>query len=324
MKDSAAVRRGVAAAALVLPLVVFCGSWWLWRDLLPARVATHWSGLGAADDSARTGTVFTVVLVVLLVCAAAGIVVAALPRLGAGPRRSILAAAGFCSGLALAGWLLPAWLTIRAGSASAAVLGPWLIVLVVAPAYALVPYWSAPPVVHEFDRAGSSTSVPPAGLPRSWSTTLTPELFRWLAIGTLVPVAAVAAAMAVSGLQWELLPLLLVLLAAVAVMAAFLRVHVVVDDRGLRVTSGLGGLPIKRIRPEQVQGVETTELIPARWGGWGYRVMPGRSALILRTGPGLVVTTTAGKQFAVSLDEPEVPAALLESLRRSTDPDHHC
>ena len=321
MKDTAAVRRGAAAAALILPLAVFCGSWWLWRDLLPARVATHWSDLGTADDSARTGTVLTVVLVVLLVCAVAGTVAAALPRLGAGVRRSVLAAAGFGSGLALAGWLVPTWLTIRAGSASAAELGPWLLLLVGAPAYAVVPYQLAPPVVHAPDRTGSSTTVPPAGLPRSWSTTLTPELVRRLTMGMLVPVAAVAAAMAVSGRQGALLPILLVLLAAVAVMAVFLRVHVVVDDRGLRVSSGLGGLPIKRIRPEQIQAAETTELVPVRWGGWGYRFLPGRSALILHTGPGLVVTTTAGKQFAISLDEPEIPAALLELLRLSVDPD---
>ena len=125
---------------------------------------------------------FTVVLVVLLVCAAVGIVVAALPRLGAGVRQGVLAAAGFCSGLAPAGWLVPTWLTIRAGSASAAELGPWLLLLVVAPAYAVVPYRLAPPVVHAPDRTSSSTTVPPAGLPRGWSTTLTPELFRRQAV----------------------------------------------------------------------------------------------------------------------------------------------
>ena len=47
----------------------------------------------------------------------------------------------------------------------------------------------------------------------------------------------------------------------------------------------------------------------------GYRIMPGRSALILRKGPGLIVTTTNQKQFAISLDDPETPAALLATLR---------
>ncbi|MCU1442988.1 MAG: hypothetical protein JWQ59_1138 [Cryobacterium sp.] len=74
-------------------------------------------------------------------------------------------------------------------------------------------------------------------------------------------------------------------------------------------------LPLKRIRLEKIQTVEAGELAPSEWGGWGYRMTPGRSALILRKGPGLIVTTTNGKQFAVTLDDPDVPAALLATLR---------
>ena len=50
------------------------------------------------------------------------------------------------------------------------------------------------------------------------------------------------------------------------------------------------------------------------WGGWGYRIMPDRSAVVLRSGPGLVVTSTSGKQFAITIDDPEEPAALLQAL----------
>jgi len=48
-------------------------------------------------------------------------------------------------------------------------------------------------------------------------------------------------------------------------------------------------------------------LRPSEWGGWGYRIMPGRSAIVLRSGPGLVVTTTSGTQFAISLADPQTP-----------------
>ncbi|HQX36543.1 MAG TPA: hypothetical protein PLA13_09335, partial [Microbacteriaceae bacterium] len=53
---------------------------------------------------------------------------------------------------------------------------------------------------------------------------------------------------------------------------------------------------------------------PMGWGGWGYRVTPGRSAIVLRTGPGLVITQRDQKQFAISLDAPEAPASLLLGL----------
>ncbi|MWV57733.1 hypothetical protein [Rathayibacter sp. VKM Ac-2754] len=42
---------------------------------------------------------------------------------------------------------------------------------------------------------------------------------------------------------------------------------------------------------------------------------PGRSALILAAGPGLVITTANQREFAISLRDPETPAALLETLR---------
>lgn len=103
------------------------------------------------------------------------------------------------------------------------------------------------------------------------------------------------------------------MLVAALVCASFIRLRVSVDWRGLRVVS-LFGIPLKRIALDQVAVVEATEVRPMDWGGWGYRVMPGRSAVVLRSGPGLVVTTAADKQFAITIDDPEQPAALLQAL----------
>ena len=61
-------------------------------------------------------------------------------------------------------------------------------------------------------------------------------------------------------------------------------------------------------------GVEAAVLEPTQWGGWGYRIMPGRSAIILRRGPGMVITQRNEKQFAISLDRPEEPASILLGL----------
>lgn len=51
--------------------------------------------------------------------------------------------------------------------------------------------------------------------------------------------------------------------------------------------------------------------------GWlGYRVAPGRSALVLHAGPGLVIERRNGNLFAVTLTDPETPAGLLTALAR--------
>ena len=44
------VRRALAAATLLIPVIVVLVSWLMLRDQLPSHVATHWSGLGTADD----------------------------------------------------------------------------------------------------------------------------------------------------------------------------------------------------------------------------------------------------------------------------------
>jgi hypothetical protein len=91
----------------------------------------------------------------------------------------------------------------------------------------------------------------------------------------------------------------------------FARLRISVDWRGLKIVTWILGIPLKTIRLTEIESVQTDALEPMQWGGWGYRFMPGRSAIILRTGPGVVVTLTSGKQFALSLNSPETPAALL-------------
>jgi hypothetical protein len=43
--------------------------------------------------------------------------------------------------------------------------------------------------------------------------------------------------------------------------------------------------------------------------------MPGRSALVLRSGPAVVLTLSDGRRFAVTVDDPQTPAALLDAFR---------
>ena len=123
----------------------------------------------------------------------------------------------------------------------------------------------------------------------------------------------------VSGDTGPAIAMAIVLGASAVVMLGFTRLRVTADRRGLRVVSRVFGIPLRRIPLASMASVSTAALRPSEWGGWGYRMSPGRSALILRAGPGLVVTTAHGSEFAISLSDPETPAALLETLRRRAE-----
>lgn len=106
---------------------------------------------------------------------------------------------------------------------------------------------------------------------------------------------------------------------AIAVFAGLFAVQlavvrVVVDRRGLTVGSGLLGWPRWRLAPAEISEVTATDISPAHFGGYGFRLVPGATAVVLRGGPGIVVTRRSGRQFAVSVDDAETGAAVLAGV----------
>jgi uncharacterized membrane protein len=94
-------------------------------------------------------------------------------------------------------------------------------------------------------------------------------------------------------------------------------VRVTASERGVRIAFGPFGVPSKHMPLDRIERAEATEIEPLRWGGWGYRwAGPGRSAVVVRRGPGLVLDLRDGRRFAVTVDEPEPAAGLLNDLRR--------
>lgn len=97
--------------------------------------------------------------------------------------------------------------------------------------------------------------------------------------------------------------------------AAFTHVTVTVDGRGLRTGLGLWGWPVVTVPLAKVGDVESGEIVPMEWGGWGYRGIPGtRTAIVLRRGPGIIVHRTSGALFAVTVDDADAGASLLAAL----------
>ena len=68
---------------------------------------------------------------------------------------------------------------------------------------------------------------------------------------------------------------------------------------------------------------EVIDVRPGEWGGWGYRgsvKVFGRAAVVLRAGTGIRVDLVGGRAFAVTVDDAETGARLLNDLAARTEP----
>lgn len=308
------VRMALAGASLCVPVLVVIISWWVWRDSLPAELASHWSGSGPADDAMAVGTLLALNLGMTGVPAVAGLAISFWPGISARTRRGAYFFLGVFGGMGAATWLLSAGLTMQVGDPYEVVLGAWVIVSFVAAGYGIIPFLISPKphleakdVERRFEFAPSTTGA--------WSQAITGKMFAWVAIGLIILGAVIYGPAIAAGQGSDQIVGIAVMAVAIVLVASFVRLRVTADWRGLRVVSAIFRIPLKRIRLDAIEVVEAAELRPTEWGGWGYRIMPGRSAVILRKGPGLIVTTRNAKQFAISLDDPETPAALLATLR---------
>jgi hypothetical protein len=307
-------RRAAGAVLPWLPVLLLLGTARAWWARLPDRVATHWSGFGRPDGFGSA----TVLLTATLAVAAVGALVATVAAYRARPASAaawLVPAGGMLAGGATGLWLTTATATLAGGTASEARLG-WRFLWLVAG----LSWGSVVLVVAGRDPAGPGAEAPAPGPGLTlapgeragYTTTLHSRLLIGVTAGATVLIAV--AAMTATPALWPVL--------AVPIVAglALGEVRLTVDRRGVRLVAGLIGLPLKRIPLAAIVSATAAEIDPMAWGGWGYRVKPGRSALILRAGPGLVLHLADGRRFAVTLDDPETPAALLNALRaRITD-----
>ncbi|MCX7542581.1 hypothetical protein OS128_06600 [Corynebacterium sp. P5848] len=98
-------------------------------------------------------------------------------------------------------------------------------------------------------------------------------------------------------------------LAVVGLM--FTRVRVRVDNRGL-TWSLWPGLIRSTIPHEKITGVRAIDLDPREWGGWGWRLSGNGTALVLRGGPAIVLSRRNATDFAVTVDDADTGAGLVQ------------
>ncbi|MFD4241256.1 hypothetical protein ACFWP3_06635 [Streptomyces sp. NPDC058525] len=143
------------------------------------------------------------------------------------------------------------------------------------------------------------------------------ERFVWLSRATnpwLQLTAALTGLVAAAGLidlRWALIAPF----AIASILVLFCSsVQARVTEKGLDVAFGPLGRPVRHWAAQDIESARAESRTPAQVGGWGYRLSGLGTAVMLRTGECLVIRPRTGSEFAVSVDDAERGAALINSL----------
>ncbi|HEX7201623.1 MAG TPA: hypothetical protein VF249_02515 [Arthrobacter sp.] len=132
------------------------------------------------------------------------------------------------------------------------------------------------------------------------------SVFVMIAIASVFPAALIAIVV-----PW--LGVLLIVLAFFG--AAFLCARVKADRGGLKVLLA-GVVPVMDIPAGSISAASAANVRAADYGGWGYRNHGGTAAMLVSSGPAVVVSKTDGQRLAVSGGSQASAARLAEVLTR--------
>lgn len=292
------------------------GTYLALRSELPDRVASHFDFSGTPDDSMSTfefllatGTI-TAIGVVMCV----GLALASSHVTDRGLAAVIGFSGGLFTGLGSAILLWTVWsqrgLDSWQDAAGPGVSLIWILGLG-AGAGALAAWLGSRLVEHD-DLDEAPAPVPAMDLAPGESAVFTrterSRLFLWIGASST---ALALVVWYLASWQFAIAPVV----SAIATLAlASLRVRV--DGNGLRVKYGVLPWPTTNVPIERIVTASTIDVRPMQWGGWGYRGslrLVNRAAVVHRAGPGLRLDLTGGKVLVVTVDDPEIPAAILNA-----------
>ncbi len=322
------IRRTVLGA--VIPLAVMAmglGPYLAYRSELPDRVASHF-GISGRPDASMTSERFLLVFGALMALGLGACVVMALTRRKLQPLVApTVSFVGAFVGALSAGILATTAIDQRGLERwQDATLAPralivWIGGSIVAGGIAAWVASSLP-----FNRTANSDAAPSVmqlapGERVYWSSTLSARWPLLFSLATLL-VALVLTQLAE---PWIVGLLLLITMA----VATFSRIRVTADQSGLQVRYGFFGWPRTSVPISRIATAQAIDIHPTHWGGWGYRgslTLMKRAAVVLRAWPGIRVDLHDGKIFAVTIDDPDKPARLLntEISRLPTAPPRSC
>ncbi|UUY48847.1 DUF1648 domain-containing protein [Streptomyces yangpuensis] len=313
-KRTSGTRWGAAAWAVGV-LAVLAGLPPAASSRLPQHLATHWGG-GAPDGSMP---LWAAAVFPALIWAVLALSIAMAGRRGGAPAGAWIGVSLLSGGVFLAGAqasIVRANLD-RADWRDAGSVGTGMAVTAAVAVAAGTLGWLAGrraslPVHAEQDARGEVMEIP-EGERRVWlSRTANPWLHLTAALTGLVAAAAVlAAAGGLIGLQWALVAPFAIASVLVLFCAS---VQARVTKSGLEVAFGPLGWPVRRWSAQDIVSARAEMRTPAQVGGWGYRLSGLGTTVMLRAGECLVIRPAKGTEFAVSVDDAERGAALLNAL----------
>lgn len=323
----------LVVASGVVPVVsalVASGLMLSWAPELPDPIAIHWGANGQVDGFGSLAGMIVLVLGLVVVFSAA--VTVSLSRMRAIEPSAPRSQPRFLG--ATSAWLgvflsigMGGSVAVQRGVADAADVGsitPVMIAGVILGLAAAVAAWfviPAPAVDGQHDDSGADVMALSADERVSWSSAVRPPA-RLVALfaGIFVVSIALSAAGAVSAGGWTLwfvVALLLVVL-VLSVVTFYWRVTVTSSGFSARTAGGVLGItiPLREIAAARV--VQVSPL--ADFGGWGWRIVSGRTGIVVRAGEAIQVERNSGRSVVVTVDDAATAASLIEGLveRRGT------
>ncbi|GAA1693328.1 DUF1648 domain-containing protein [Nonomuraea maheshkhaliensis] len=305
----------VTAVLILAPLAL--------RDRLPDPLATHWGSSGSVPDGSTSFTAHVVTTSALWVVPWLLLVVFA-------------GRAGARRGTRVTWWGLLFGLGALLLGAAASTLS----VNLDAPGWraAELPGWHVPLVILGLIVAGTAAGylgrgprdepspgeqAPPrlrlgpgqravwvSRIVNPWLAALTLCALAVIVVTTALTVSGVSGVSGVAGVGAALPAFVIVLVVGLATMALTVKV---IDEK---VVIGFGpfGRPARTIPLAKVESAWAEELRPSEVGGWGFRGLPGNAAIMLRGGECLVLRYRSGGRLAISIDDAERGASLINTL----------
>lgn len=304
----------LSAASGIVLLVIAAVLAWSWRADLPDPVASHWGTGGSPDGFSSQGSLLATTSLVGLGCVVLFSAIGLFSGRAASTLRITAASTVWICGLLAI--LIAGSLAGQRGLTDAHQARGMDGVLLLALLAPLVPAVLAALLIPA-DRRQPATGAVPASAPRVSLGASTRAV--WLrrtsgGPGLLVSIAGVLVIVVASIITR--MPVLLALAALLALLfATMFAFRVTVDSAGIEIRSALGW-PRTRIGAAEVERAEAIHVSPFRdFGGWGWRVNhSGRTGIVLRSGPGLLVEQSGGWSLVVTIEDAEEGAALLNTM----------
>ena len=79
------------------------------------------------------------------------------------------------------------------------------------------------------------------------------------------------------------------------------------------ISLGPLGFPRRRVSIEKITGAGAIEVHPLAYGGWGWRMRPGRRAYIIRGGPAIRIERANG---VATVDDAPTGSAVIDTLAK--------